>query len=68
MASQKIDLLTDSDLDYMEKLLSKEFTKQCDCPSSNRDRTYNNTTRTISRIRSVIRSEKQYRHATNQKW
>lgn len=68
MASQKIELLTDNDLDYMERLLSKEFTKQCECPSVHRGNEHESNTRTIARIRNAIRSEKQYRVATSLKW
>jgi hypothetical protein len=68
MASQKIELLTDNDLDYMERLLDKEFTKQCEYPSLHRSQAHDNNTRTIARIRNAIRSERQYRLATNTKW
>jgi hypothetical protein len=73
MASKRIESLSQNDLDYMDHLLSKEFTKCC----ANRSLLQNTVSQfnkinadiqIISRLRDAIYHEKKYRATTSAKW
>lgn len=72
MASRKIEELTEDDLNFVEKLLGKEFSKQSEesarFKSKNHYERDSSDLRKISKILDAIRSEKYYRNKINIKW
>jgi hypothetical protein len=71
MACRKFESLSTNDLDYVEQLLSKEFSKQCEYQSTFKSKNHYtgpNDTQVIGRVMDAIRSEKKYRQTTSEKW
>lgn len=71
MACNKIENLTVQDLEYLEKVLGKEFSKQNEYISVFKSKnSYEpvSDTRTISKLMDAIRSEKDYRYKRSIKW
>lgn len=71
MACRKFESLSNNDLDYVEQLLSKEFSRQCEYHSifkSKNHYTGPSDTQVIGRVIDAIRSEKKYRQTTSEKW
>ena len=61
MTSKKIDALSDADLNFLEKLLSKEFSKQCEYTSQFKSKNQyvpGDDTKQISRLLDAVRSQK----------
>lgn len=61
MVSKKMENLSDKDLTYLEKLLSKEFKRQCDESSVFRSKNHyarSPDTAIIQRLQEAVRSQK----------
>lgn len=72
MACKKMEELSDTDLDYIEDVFKKEFTKQNEYniafKSKNSYTRSNEQTQKITRIMDAIRSEKVHRRRISEKW
>jgi len=70
MVSRKIEQLNESDLDYLDQLLHREFSKQCNnttqWQSKNGYKDPNDRTHTLRRLMEAIQSQKKL--LTMEKW
>lgn len=70
MVTSKIAQLSETDLDYLDQLLHKEFSKQCNNATQWKTKNYYNDpqdkTATLRRLLSAVQSQKKL--ATMPKW
>lgn len=69
MVSKKIENLSDEDLHYLDKLLYKEFKRQCEYTSTFKSKnqySYEDDTSRISKLRSAVQS--QIKRNNMEKW